>query len=139
MNNTNSTKTGEFRCSGKVIGRLSAYYAKENHMNNQMVIHLVVQDPHLLVTNILFSVVWSMFTYWINTYHHSRLSLNLFPRLHLFDTIQLMTFDEVNTRIDEPIEHDIYRCIQDEYHVPWIDQSLYSPKWKVINCFIIWH
>ena len=30
--------------------------------------------------------------------------------------IQLMTFDEVNTRVD---------------------QSLYSPKWKVINCFII--
>jgi hypothetical protein len=34
----------------------------------------------------------------------------------LLDIIQLMTFDEVNTRID---------------------QSLYSPKWKVINCFII--
>jgi len=23
------------------------------------------------------------------------------------------------------------------YHVPWVDQSLYSPKLKVINCFII--
>jgi hypothetical protein len=22
---------------------------------------------------------------------------------------------------------------------PWVDQSLYSPKLKVINCFIIWH
>jgi hypothetical protein len=31
------------------------------------------------------------------------------------NTIQLMTFDEVNTRVD---------------------QSLYSPKLKVINCFI---
>ena len=30
--------------------------------------------------------------------------------------IQLMTFDEVNTRIDQP---------------------LYSPKMKVLNCFII--
>jgi hypothetical protein len=53
--------------------------------------------------------------------------------------IQLMTFHEVNTRIDQAMEHDIHRgrlgrC---EYHVPWVDQSLYSPKLKVINCFII--
>jgi len=34
-----------------------------------------------------------------------------------------MTFDEVNTRIDQPMEHDIHRGI--------------SPKLKVINCFII--
>jgi hypothetical protein len=32
-------KTGEFRCSGKVIGRLSAYYAEENHRNNQVLQH----------------------------------------------------------------------------------------------------
>jgi hypothetical protein len=32
------------------------------------------------------------------------------------------------------MEHDIHRG---EYHVPWVDQSLYSPKLKVINCFII--
>jgi hypothetical protein len=44
-----------------------------------------------------------------------------------------MTFDEVNTRIDQPMEHDL----RGEYHVPWVDQSLYSPKLKVINCFII--
>ena len=38
--------------------------------------------------------------------------------------IQLMTFDEVNTRIDQPMEHDIHRGIRSEY-VPWVDQSLY--------------
>jgi hypothetical protein len=36
-----------------------------------------------------------------------------------------MTFDEVNTRIDQPMEHDIHRGIRGEYHVPWVDQSLY--------------
>ena len=56
---------------------------------------------------------------------------------HNINNIQLMTFDEVNTRIDQPIEHDIHRGIRNEYHVPWVDQSLYSPKLKVINCFII--
>ena len=55
----------------------------------------------------------------------------------LLDIIQLMTFDEVNTRINQPMEHDIHRGSPGEYHVPWVDQSLYSPKWKVINCFII--
>ena len=55
----------------------------------------------------------------------------------LLDIIQLMTFDEMNTRIDQPMEHDIHRGSGGEYHVPWVDQSLYSPKWKVINCFII--
>ena len=67
-----------------------------------------------------------------------------------FYIIQLMTFYEVNyaihnyydntqmnTRIDQPLEHDIHRGILGEYHVPWVDQSLYSPKLKVINCFII--
>ena len=53
------------------------------------------------------------------------------------DIIQLMTFDEVNTKIDQPMEHDIHRGIRCEYHVPCVDRSLYSPKWKVINCFII--
>ena len=48
-----------------------------------------------------------------------------------------MIFTEV--RIDQPMEHDIHRGIRGEYHVPWVDQSLYSPKLKVINCFIIWH
>ena len=48
-----------------------------------------------------------------------------------------MAFDEVNTRIDQSMEHDIQRGIQGEYHVPWFYQSLYSPKLKVINCFII--
>ena len=28
-------------------------------------------------------------------------------------------------------------CGRGEYHVPWVDQSLYSPKLRVINCFII--
>ena len=51
--------------------------------------------------------------------------------------IQLMTFHEVNTKIDQPMEHDIHRGIRGEYRVPWVDQSLYSPKLKVINCFII--
>jgi hypothetical protein len=50
-----------------------------------------------------------------------------------------MTFHEVNTRIDQPMEHDIHRGILSEYHVPWVDQSLYSPKLKVINYFIIRH
>ena len=51
--------------------------------------------------------------------------------------IQWMTFDEVNTRIDQPMEHDIHLGCLNEYHVPWVDQSLYSPKLKVINCFLI--
>jgi hypothetical protein len=34
-----------------------------------------------------------------------------------------MNFDEVNTRIDQPMEHDIHRGILGEYHVPWVDQS----------------
>jgi len=28
------------------------------------------------------------------------------------NNIQLMTFDEVNTRIDQPMEHDIHRGIR---------------------------
>jgi hypothetical protein len=32
--------------------------------------------------------------------------------------------------------HDIHRGLG-EYHVPSVDQSLYSPKLKVIYCFII--
>ena len=62
--------------------------------------------------------------------------------LFVTNIIQLMTFDEVNTRIDQPMEHDIrdiHRGIRCEYHVPWVDQSLYSPKLKFINCFTIWH
>ena len=51
--------------------------------------------------------------------------------------IQLMTFDEVNTRNDQPMEHNIHRGIRGEYHVRLVDQSLYSPKLKIINCFII--
>jgi hypothetical protein len=57
--------------------------------------------------------------------------------LFVTNIIQLMTFDEVNTWIDQPMEHDIHRGIRCEYHVPWVDQSLYSLKLKVINCFII--
>ena len=34
------------------------------------------------------------------------------------DTIQLMTFDEVNTRIDQPMEHDIHRGIRGAYRFP---------------------
>ena len=61
--------------------------------------------------------------------------------LHLYErfNIQLMTFHEVNTRIDQPMEHDIHRDIRGEYHVPWVDQSLYSSKFKVINCLVIRH
>jgi hypothetical protein len=55
----------------------------------------------------------------------------------LSHNIQLMSFDEVNTRIDQPMEHDSHRGIRGKYHVSCVDQSLYSPKWKVINCFII--
>ena len=47
-----------------------------------------------------------------------------------------MTFHEVNTRIDQPMEHAIRRG-HGEYRVPWLDQSLFSPRLKVINCFII--
>ena len=41
-----------------------------------------------------------------------------------------MTFHEVNTRIDQHMEHDIHLGLFSlgEYHDPWIDQSLYSPK-----------
>jgi len=39
------------------------------------------------------------------------------------DIIQLMTFDEVNTRIDQLMEHDIHLGIRGEYHVPCVDQS----------------
>ena len=61
----------------------------------------------------------------------------MLPILIAGHIIQLMTFHEVNTRIDQPMEHDIHRGIRGEYHVPWVDQSLYSPKLKVINGFII--
>ena len=44
-----------------------------------------------------------------------------------------MTFDEVNTKIDQPMEHDIHRGIRGEYHVPWVDQSLYSDMSKSTN------
>jgi hypothetical protein len=44
-----------------------------------------------------------------------------------------MTFHEVNTRIDQPMEHDIHRGIRGEYHVPWVDQSLYSQSKVVAN------
>ena len=30
----------------------------------------------------------------------------------IYNIIQLMTFNEVNTRIDQPMEHDIHRGIQ---------------------------
>jgi hypothetical protein len=30
----------------------------------------------------------------------------------IYNIIQLMTFDEVNTRIDQPMKHDIHRGIQ---------------------------
>ena len=57
----------------------------------------------------------------------------------MYNIIQLMTFHEVNTRIDQAMEHDIHQGLEGigEYHVPSVDQSLYSPKLKVINCFII--
>ena len=60
----------------------------------------------------------------------------LFP-CSLCHIMQSMTFDEVNTRIDQPMADDIHRGIRGEYHLPWVDQSLYSPNLKVINCFII--
>jgi hypothetical protein len=43
----------------------------------------------------------------------------------------------VNTRIDQPMEHDIHlRCLG-EYHVPWVDQSLYSPHRK--SSIVYWY
>ena len=40
-------------------------------------------------------------------------------------------FNEVNTRIDQPIEHDIHldRCGLVEYHVPWFIH--------LINCIML--
>jgi hypothetical protein len=32
--------------------------------------------------------------------------------------IQLMTFHEVNARIDQSMEHDLHQGIRGEYHVP---------------------
>ena len=69
--------------------------------------------------------------------HCQLLSIINCSRKHPSVIIQLMTFDGVNTRIVQPMEHDIHRGIRGEYHVPWVDQSLYSLKLKVINCFII--
>jgi hypothetical protein len=34
----------------------------------------------------------------------------------------------VNTRIDQPMEHDIHLGCLGEYHVLWVDQSVYSPR-----------
>lgn len=52
--------------------------------------------------------------------------------------MQLMTFDEVNTRIDQPMEHDIHlgRNGLSEYHVPWVDRSLYSPHGKSLIVYL---
>jgi len=36
----------------------------------------------------------------------------------------------VNTRIDQPMEHDIHLGCFGEYHVTWVDRSLYSPHRK---------
>jgi hypothetical protein len=41
--------------------------------------------------------------------------------------IQLTTFHEVNKRIDQPMEQDIHRDIQGEYHVPWFVPSDTQP------------
>jgi hypothetical protein len=35
---------------------------------------------------------------------------------------------EVNSRIDPPMEHFIYRVFRGEYHVPCVNQPLYSPE-----------
>jgi hypothetical protein len=37
-----------------------------------------------------------------------------------------MTFDGVDTRIVQPMEHDIHRGIRGEYHVPWVDRNLHE-------------
>jgi hypothetical protein len=44
----------------------------------------------------------------------------------------------VNTRIDQPMEHDIHlgQGGLGEYHVPWVEQSLYSPHGKSLICII---
>ena len=64
--------------------------------------------------------------------------MSLVSGLKCRDNIQLMTFHEVNTRIDQPMEMIFRgRLGRGEYHVPRVDHSLYSPKLKVINCFII--
>jgi len=49
-----------------------------------------------------------------------------------------MTFYEVNTRIDQSMEHDINRGLEGrgEYHVPWVDQSLYSSKLKSLTVLL---
>ena len=41
-----------------------------------------------------------------------------------------MTFNFGEYRIDQPMEHDIHLGYLGEYHVPWVDQSLYSPHRK---------
>ena len=49
-----------------------------------------------------------------------------------------MIFHQMKTRIDQPMEHEIHlgRRGRGEYHVPWVDQTLYSPKLKVINVLL---
>ena len=44
----------------------------------------------------------------------------------------------VNTRIDQPMKHDIHLGCLGEYHVPWVDQSLYSPHRKS-SCLLTNH
>ena len=41
----------------------------------------------------------------------------------LDEIVQLTAFDEVNTRIDQPMEHDIHRGIRDEYHITFLSPS----------------
>ena len=53
--------------------------------------------------------------------------------LLLLDIMQLITFDEVNTRFDQTMENDIHRGIRGEYPVPWVDQSLYHRNGKSLT------
>jgi hypothetical protein len=40
----------------------------------------------------------------------------------------------VNTRIDQPMEHDIHRGIRGEYHVPWVDQlNMVISMWTTLK------
>jgi hypothetical protein len=83
--NTNLTKTvGALRCSGGVSSSCCM------HKPNTCILVRYIQDSGLL-----------------------RIRFRQVP-LHLYErfNIQLMTFHEVNTRIDQPMEHDIHRDIR---------------------------
>ena len=66
-----------------------------------------------------------------NLFDNEPTFFKLIVRVRIYYTIDDFRWGEYK-------DWSIHGCLG-EYHVPWVDQSLYSPKLKVINCFIILH